>query len=282
MTNLFLIVLCFISFLSSGVILLSILFKAVSLFSLKPKAFIFAGTCKKQIYIVDENMKFYEDISFFFKPFIHGNSLSEIPQKTLMLVNNKGEIKASMDDLGPVPNLIMLMVSGILFLTAIYSLSLLMGIEGNGFFEHLNTIVASEHWIWIKFLLGVFMISATLSLTANLSFYLMVKPKAAQQLSNLTLIRPDLKPGDRYSCQFMDAFIQEVFLEQHHKSIMVRRWCVRLPNLYPFPIYLTPQIDKKHHQPHQGQNLMVKVNDKLHIEIIDTEEKDRKTLFKDA
>jgi len=259
-----------IMFLLGAIIVISFTLRTLNLFSFQSKEYLITGACKDFVYLLDgQGKESMQEGGFLTKSFDE-TSIRDIPKQTVLLVDGRGEIKGSVDDLGLISSLMMLAMALLCVFGGLYLSALLKGVDGGSFFENLAILAKADKWIWVRYVSGTIILFVWTQVIVS-SFFVMKFNFGAKKNPRLYVSKRVVSPGNVYPGELQDKYTQDVYLQRHNKSVLVRKWCVKFSNIYHFPIYLTyvdnAQTNDAKRQPSVGDTVNMKVSSDYRLEI---------------
>lgn len=257
-------------FLFGGLVLLAFVLRTGALLSLEPREFLLLGACGNDVHLLDsEGNEQVKSDGFLYQAF-DPMSLADIPQRKVLLVDRSGTIKMSIDDIGVIPNVAMMILPLVLLPAALYLFASLSGIGGEGILDNLSILAHASRWAWFRLVLAGLLVLVAGLLAVNGLFSSSFRRKVSHKLdppaANL-----QVTPGTLYSGEFVEARTEEVNVERHQTTEVVTKWCIRLTGLYRFPIYVifivTAEAAGGELPPESGATVQVRITQDYRLEL---------------
>ena len=229
-------------FLIALVIVLSLLARTWALFSLQAEEYWLTGSCKNEIHLLSKSGESIVKKEGFLYFNYNASSLADIPMRKVLMLDQKGVVKLAVDDLKLIPNLTMVLVAVVFIASGFYLTALLMGIMGDTFYENLQLILHDKHWVWIRYLSVSIVVLLVASLSINM--YFAVTLQSGQGDSGGMLGQASIRAGDKVTGEVIDQYTEEVFMERFNKIKHQSRICVKITDLYNFPIILDLAVNE--------------------------------------
>jgi len=213
--------------------------RTLTLTSYSPVTVLMTGACGKDEFYVDSDYKeFCQKEGFTYKGF-GGFSFQTFPKENVLLRNNKSGQIIALNDINIITNIMLLLGASILVAAGTDLAAAAVGFPNSDVFANFVAIYQEPKWWWVRTILTIAGISAVLIILASLIFSMWFKITAPEK-SAFKIDKSITSPGKIFEGTLVREYVESETSSAHNnKRFYYRQRCVKLTNIYPFPLYAT-------------------------------------------